>query len=599
MVVKIPGPFAPGRVKRIWKGTLIGILIGVAAGLGALAFNWMVDTGTRLFIKDLVVFLVPGHNPDRVFFGFSMQRWMMLWVPALGGLLSGLIVFRFAPEAQGHGTDAMIESFHRKKGIVRKRIPVVKAIASALTIGSGGSAGKEGPITQIGSGFGSILASYLGVSDRERRIMLLAGAAGGMGAIFKSPLGAALFAVEVLYSKEDFEFEALIPSILSSFVAFTVFTVIDGTATIFHIPAFSLATPTQLPIYAVLGILCAFVGYLWIHAFYGTRNRLFGRLSLPRPLKPALGGLLVGIIAFFLPEVLGGGYDWIQSAIDGRLAFGLMAALVFGKIIATSCTISSGGSGGAFAPSLFIGAMLGGSYGNLCGRLFPHIVTEPAAFVLVGMGGFLAGVAKVPVAAIIMVAEMTGGYSLILPMMVVSGLSYLLLGRTTLFEKQVGARVDSPAHVGDYSVDIMDHLTVRNAVVPERKVEIIPEGMGFEDILRVMADSNQQDFPVVDGLGALSGILSMTDLRQAMGDPSIHRLLVAKDIAVSGVTALTMDDSLNTALKVMADLNVRELPVVTAEAPGKVIAVVSRKDVTRAYHDEMERLKSPGRSGTG
>jgi len=593
MTAKTTGPFAPGRMKRIWKGTLIGILIGAAAGLGALAFNWMVDTGTSLFTGDLVSFLAPGHDPDRLLLGFPLGRWMMLWIPALGGLISGVIVYRFAPEAEGHGTDSMIESFHRKKGVVRKRTPVVKAIASALTIGSGGSAGKEGPITQIGSAFGSILASYLGVSDRERRIMLLAGAAGGMGAIFKSPLGAALFAVEVLYSKEDFEFEALIPSILSSFVAFTVFTVIDGTATIFHIPAFSLATPAQLPIYVVLGILCALVGYLWIGAFYGARNRFFRLLRLPRPLKPGLGGLMVGMIAFFLPEVLGGGYNWIQSAIDGHLAFGLMAALVLGKIAATSCTISSGGSGGAFAPSLFIGAMLGGSYGSLSARIFPHIVTEPAAFVLVGMGGFLAGVAKVPIAAIIMVAEMTGGYSLILPMMVVSGLSYLLLGRTTLFEKQVPTRVDSPAHVGDYLVDIMDRLTVRDAVAPERKVETIPEGMGFEEMIRIMADSSQQDFPVVSARGALIGILSMTDLRQAMADPAIHSLLVAKDLAVTGVTAVTMADSLNTALKIMAHLNVRELPVVTAEERKEVIAIVSRKDITRAYHEEMERLKRP------
>jgi chloride channel protein, CIC family len=190
---------------------------------------------------------------------------------------------------------------------------LVKVVASALTIGSGCSAGKEGPITQIGSGFGSMLASYLKVNDRERRIMLLAGAAAGMGAIFKSPLGAALFAVEVLYSKEDFEFEALIPAILSSFVAFTVFTVFDGTSTIFHMPSFAMATPGQLPIYAILGFLCTFVGFLWVRTFYGMRNRLFRRLGLPRPLKPALGGLMLGIIAFFLPEVLGGGRIQLDS----------------------------------------------------------------------------------------------------------------------------------------------------------------------------------------------------------------------------------------------------------------------------------------------
>jgi CIC family chloride channel protein len=517
---------------------------------------------------------------------------MMLWIPALGGLLSGFLVFRFAPEAEGHGTDAMIDSFHRKKGIVRRQLPVVKTIASAITIGSGGSAGKEGPIAQIGSGFGSILASLLKLSDTERRILLLAGAAGGIGAIFKAPLGAALFAAEVLYSKADFEFEAIIPCILSSIVGFMVFTLHDATGTIFHIPAFTLATPIQLPFYGVLGLLCALVGYLYIKVFYGMRNRLFRPLNIPRPLKPALGGLMLGMVAFFLPEVLGGGYRWIQSAIDGQLAMGLMAVLVLGKIVSTSFTISSGGSGGVFAPSLFIGSMLGGFYGSSCGRIFPHIVTEPSAFVLVGMGGFFAGVAKTPISALIMVAEMTGGYSLILPMMIVSSLAYLLLGKTSLYEKQVATRIDSPAHVGDYSVDIMDHLLVKDAVVKNSKVETIPQDMSFESILERMIGSNQQDFPVVDKEENLVGIISMTDLRTAMADASLHPLLVAKDIAVTGVMAVTMEDSLNTALKLMAIVNVRELPVVSKEDPGKIITMVSRKDITRAYHKEMEQEKN-------
>jgi CIC family chloride channel protein len=593
MAAKIPEPFALRRMKRIWRGTLLGILIGVVSGLGGIVFNYMIKVGTQFFTGDLISYLSPGHDPTFSLFGFSIDRWMMLWIPAFGGLLSGFLVFRFAPEAEGHGTDAMIDSFHRKKGVVRKQVPVIKTIASAITIGSGGSAGKEGPIAQIGSGFGSILASLLKLSDTERRILLLAGAAGGIGAIFKAPLGAALFAAEVLYSKADFEFEAIIPCILSSIVGFMVFTLHDGTGTIFHIPAFTLATPIQLPFYGVLGVLCALVGYLYVKVFYGIRDRLFRPLNIPRPFKPALGGLMLGMVAFFLPEVLGGGYRWIQSAIDGQLALGLMAALVFGKVISTSFTISSGGSGGVFAPSLFIGSMLGGFYGSSCGRIFPHIVTEPAAFVLVGMGGFFAGVAKTPIAALIMVAEMTGGYSLILPMMVVSSLAYLLLGKTSLYEKQVATRVDSPAHVGDYSVDIMDHLQVQDAVLTGRKVETIPEDMDFQNILKCMTDSNQQDFPVIDKEGNLVGIISMTDLRTAMADSSLHPLLFAKDIAVTGVMAVTMDDSLNTALKLMAVVNVRELPVVSKENPGRIISMVSRKDITRAYHKEMERMKRP------
>jgi len=592
MIARIPQPFTPRRIKRIWTGTLLGIAVGIVSGLGGVVFNWAIKTGTKFFTHDLILYLTPGHMPDLTFLGFPFGRWMMLWIPALGGLMSGFIVFRFAPEAEGHGTDAMIDSFHRKKGLVRKRVPAIKTLASAITIASGGSAGKEGPIAQIGSGFGSILASALKLSERERRMLLLAGAAGGIGAIFKAPLGAALFAAEVLYTSAEFEFEAIIPCILSSVVGFMVFTLFDGTATIFTTPAFMLATPVQLPFYAGLGLVCAVAGYLYVNTFYGARDRFFRRLDMPRWLKPALGGLLLGVLAFFLPEVLAGGYQWIQSAIDGQLAVSLMIALVFGKIVATTLTISSGGSGGVFAPSLFIGSMLGGFYGNICGRIFPEIVTQPAAFVLVGMGGFFAGVAKTPIAALIMVAEMTGGYSLILPMMIVSALAYLLLGRTTLYEKQVMTRVDSPAHVGDYSVDIMDHLLVRDAIVPGRKMETIPEEMDLKGMVDLMVDSYQQDFPVVDGNGSLVGIISMTDLRTAMADSSLQPLVVARDIAVTGVTAVTLEDSLNTALQLMADVNVRELPVVERRDPGRIVSMVSRKDITRAYHNEMERRSS-------
>ena len=578
-------------MKAIWRGTLLGILIGVVSGLGAIVFNFLLQTGTKCFMKDLLAFILPGESAAYTFLNIPLQRWMLLWVPALGGLISGLIVFNLAPEAEGHGTDAMIESFHRKKGMVRRRVPIVKTIASAITIGSGGSAGKEGPIAQIGSGFASFLATLLKLSDSERRIMLLAGAAGGIGAIFKAPLGAALFATEVLYRKPEFEFEAIILCILSSIVSFMVYTFHDGTGTIFHISRFALATPAQLPFYGIFGLLCAIVGLLYIWFFYGLRERFFMRLNLPKSVKPALGGLMLGVLAFFIPEVLGGGYSWIQLAIDGQLAMWLMLLLVPAKIVATSFTISSGGSGGVFAPSLFIGSMLGGWYGDICGRFFPHIVTQPAAFVLVGMGGFFAGVAKVPIAALIMVAEMTGGYSLIVPMMIVSSLSYLLLGNVSLYEKQVATRVDSPAHLGDFAVDIMDHLTVKDAVVKDRKVDTIPEGMPFEEILQFVVASNQQDFPVVDRDGNLTGILSITDLRNAMAETHLHSLLVAKDIATYGVMTVTMDDSLNTALGLMATADVRELPVVSKDDGRRVISIISRKDITRTYHEEIERAK--------
>jgi CIC family chloride channel protein len=378
-VQKLLQSFSPARMKSIWRWILIGILIGVVSGFGAILFNFLLQRGSQFFMKDLIALILPKDLQGVCLLGVPLARWMILWIPALGGLLSGLLVFRFAPEAEGHGTDAMIESFHRKKGIVRKRVPIVKTIASAITIGSGGSAGKEGPIAQIGSGFASFLASVLKMDEHDRRIMLLAGAAGGLGAIFKAPLGSALFAAEVLYRRPEFEFEAIIPCIVSSIVGYTVFTFYYGWDTLFHIPLFTFTHPSELFFYGAFGVFCAAVGFFYIHIFYGMRDRFFRRLHVSRPLKVALGGLMLGGLAFLFPQVLGGGYEWVQSAIDGKLAVDLMLALVLAKIFATSFTISSGGSGGVFAPSLFIGSMMGGFYGNLCSRLFPYWVIHPHA----------------------------------------------------------------------------------------------------------------------------------------------------------------------------------------------------------------------------
>jgi CIC family chloride channel protein len=579
-------------MRSIWRWIFIGILIGVVSGFGAILFNFLLKRGTQFFMKDLIALILPGELRGVSLLGIPLARWMILWIPALGGLLSGLLVFRFAPEAEGHGTDAMIESFHRKKGIVRKRVPIVKTIASAITIGSGGSAGKEGPIAQIGSGFASFLASVLKMDEHDRRIMLLAGAAGGLGAIFKAPLGSALFTTEVLYRRPEFEFEAIIPCILSSIVGYTVFTFYYGWDTLFHIPMFTFTHPSELFFYGVFGVFCAAVGFFYIHIFYGMRDRFFRRLHVSRPLKVALGGLMLGGLAFFFPQVLGGGYEWIQSAIDGKLAVDLMLVLVLAKIFATSFTISSGGSGGVFAPSLFIGSMMGGFYGNLCSKLFPHWVIHPHAFVLVGMGGFFAGVAKVPIASLIMIAEMTGGYSLIVPLMIVSTISYLLLGETSLYEKQVSMRVDSPAHTGDFVIDILEHISVREALPPDREVETIPEGMPFEEMMQFIVNSNQQNFPVVDDKGHLKGILGLADMRRIMLEKELHQFVIARDIATEAVLTVTPEDSLKTALQKMTEAEIRELPVVSKENPWKVISMLSRKDVIRTYHDEMERLKA-------
>lgn len=237
--------FSPDRMRWVWRWIFLGGVVGLVSGFGAILFNFLLHTGTQFFMKDLIAFILRDVK-EEILWDIPLHRWILFFIPSIGGLLSGLLVYHFAPEAEGHGTDAMIESFHRKKGIVRKRVPFIKTVASAITIGSGGSAGKEGPIAQIGSGFASFLATLLKMNDRERRLMLLAGAAGGIGAIFKAPLGAALFATEVLYRKPEFEFEGIIPSVISSIIGYTVFTLyyVDGERYF----KFQNSLPSSLPV---------------------------------------------------------------------------------------------------------------------------------------------------------------------------------------------------------------------------------------------------------------------------------------------------------------------------------------------------------------
>ncbi|HID24441.1 MAG TPA: chloride channel protein, partial [Planctomycetaceae bacterium] len=450
---------AAARLKSIFDveatGRLIlySPLVGVVAGLGAVAFYYLLTLLQRLAMGLAMGYWPPAAGSEPAWHEPQMPGcwWAVLLIPTIGGLVCGLIVYTFAPEAEGHGTDAMVRAFHRLRGRIRARVPFIKTIASIVTIGTGGSAGREGPIAQIGAGFGSFLAERIGLPERDRRLLMIAGAAGGIGAIFRAPLGGALFVSEVLYSSTAIEFEAFVPSVISSIIAYTIFAAVFGHGFAFATPAhLTFNSPAELPFYLVFALVCSVVGFAYVQVFYGLRNRLFRPLPIPDKVKPALGGLGLGLLALWLPHVMAGGYGWIQQALDGSLPIRLMLLLMLAKIAATSLTISSGGSGGVFAPSLFIGAMLGGAFGKLCHELFPGAVPQPGAFVLVGMGGFFAGVAKVPLTALLMVCEMSGSYGLLVPLMLVSVVNVALLSsRWTLYEEQVRTLVDSPAHLGD------------------------------------------------------------------------------------------------------------------------------------------------------
>jgi len=425
------------------------LLLGVGGAAAAQVFNLLLRVANWLFLGQIAGYRPPGlpnegGNPLPVIGPHGL--WLVPVATTLGGVIVGWIVTRYAPEAEGHGTDAAVKAFHRAGGTLRARVAPIKAVTSAITIGSGGAAGREGPVALIASGIASVYSSLAGRGERERRLLMLIGMAAGLSAIFRSPIGTALFAVEVLYSDLEFESDALLYTILSSVVAYAVNGLFVGWQPLFRVPA-GLSLPSVLDHgwFVVLGVAAGLVAVLEPMVFYGVRD-LFHGLRMPDFLKPALGGLVVGLIALVTPQVIAGGYGYMQAAIDGRLGMGTLGLLVFAQIAAMSLSISSGGSGGVFAPSLFIGAMLGGFLAALV-----HL--PPAPFVVVGMAAVFAGSARVPLATLMMVTEMTGGYDLLVPASLAVMLSYLVQVRVSrglkyrsLYEAQVPRRTDSPVH---------------------------------------------------------------------------------------------------------------------------------------------------------
>ncbi|MCD6486036.1 MAG: chloride channel protein [Syntrophobacterales bacterium] len=575
-------------------------IIGVVSGLGAVVFYYLLKLCTYIFLVKAGDYTPPSINEltgvvsplqdylcQQMFTLHTGIHWYLALIPAIGGLIVGFIVYTWAPEAEGHGTDAAIEAFHQHRGIIRPRVPFIKTIASAITIGSGGSAGREGPIAQIGAGFGSYLASRLGLTDKERRIMMTSGIGGGIGSIFRAPLGGALFAIEVLYSETEIEYEAIIPAVIASIVGYSVFASIVGWGALFHTPDFTFNNPLELIVYFTLAGVCVVSGYVYVKVFYGMRDKFFKRISCPPHIKPAIGGLLLGCIALFYPQVLGSGYGWVQLAIYGKMAIGLMLVLALAKILATSFTISSGGSGGVFAPSLVIGAMLGGAFGGIAHQFFPGLVLQPSAYVLVGMAGFFAGVANAPISTLIMVCELTGSYGLLPPLMLVCVTALLFSRGFTIYEKQVPTRIDSPAHRGEFIINVLERLKVRDAISVPGKISTVSETTTLKEIIRLISLSQSSYFPVVNSAGNMTGIFDIHDVRRLLTEEFPAHLVIAKDIAIKEVITVNPDEDLNSVLRKFTLKDLEELPVVNPEDPMKVIDMISRKDLINTYNNAI------------
>lgn len=443
------------------------LLLGVVGALSAQLFMFLLSGSQHFFLGWLAAYRPPGLPEEGgvliEFFG-PHGRWLIPLSTTLGGLISGILVFSVAPEAEGHGTDTAVKAYHRSAGYLRPRVPFIKMIASAITIGSGGSAGREGPTALISAGIGSIYASVFNRSEQDRRTIVLIGMAAGLSAIFRSPIGCAVFAVEVLYRDMEFESGALFYAMLASIVAYVLNAAFVGWQPLFQIPpGLAITEISDYVWYVFLGIAAGIIATVLPSIFYGFRD-CFKRIPVADIFKPAIGGLLLGVLALFLPQVLGGGYGWIQEAISGKLSNYLLLALVFGKILSFSFTVSSGGSGGIFAPCLFVGAMLGGFMADLLGQ-------PCAPFVVIGLVAVFGAAARVPFATLLMVAEMTGGYQLLVPAATALSVSLaiqIMLTRSltykSLYEGQVPGRADSPAHHAEH-IKIAINL-LRNGQVP-------------------------------------------------------------------------------------------------------------------------------------
>jgi CIC family chloride channel protein len=475
---------------------LDSVLLGIVGALATQVFTVMLKWSQFVFLNGIAGYQPPGL-PDE---GGVLKEvigphglWLIPLATGLGGLLSGLIVFLFAPEAEGHGTDTAIKSFHREAGWIRFRVPPLKMLASALTIGSGGSAGREGPTALITAGFGSAYATFFRRSEEERRLLVLIGMAAGLSAMFRSPIGAAIFAIEVLYSEIEFEVGALLFAILASVVAFAINGLFVNWAPLFQVPStYHFAERADYLWFIVLGLVSGAVASLLPPLFYRMRDA-FQKIPIRPFLKPAIGGLGVGIIALGLPQVMGGGYGWIQQAIDGELPLKILIALFITKMLAFPLTVSSGGSGGVFAPSLFVGAMLGGALASLSHQ-------PPAPFVVVGMAAVFGGAARVPIATLLMVTEMTGGFELLVPAALAVVLAYIVQDSISqkfkyrsLYESQVALRSDSPAHE-------VEHLKIALELIRRRDVPA-PATLGHLDLIALLRSGIPIDFPGGNQLG--------------------------------------------------------------------------------------------------
>ncbi len=580
------------------KWVPIAILIGVISGVGALLFDAAINFFSSILLGNVVGYQPPTPIGEGALLpSLSFNPYLLVLITTLGGLLSGIIVFGLAPEAEGHGTDSAIEAFHHKKGAIRSRIPIVKLLASAITIGSGGSAGREGPTAQMAAGFGSLLGKVMHLSNRDRRIALAVGIGAGIGSIFKAPFGGAILSAEILYIT-DFEVDALFPAFIASTIGYSIFGSVNGWTPIFgsmNLGAFQ--DPINLPFYAVLGVACGLLGIGYVKSFYGIKD-VFHKLKVPNFVKPAIGGFAVGLIGIFFPQILGVGYGWLQLLINGNFVLVpllILPIIMILKIFATSLTVGSGGSGGVFGPGLVIGGTLGAGVWVIFNAVVPNFQVGIAVFVIVGMMAFFGGVGKVPVAVILMTSEMTGELTLIVPSMIATAIAYIITGKYSIYKSQLPTRADSPAHRGEYSTPLLQKLFVKDAMT-NHVITAYPD-MLISSASEMMEKNGIRGLPVTNLQGELIGIVTISDILETHPDERYKKTI--KEIMTKDPIVTHPTENISSVLDKLTGNQIGRLPVVDPSNKKRLLGIITREDIWRVYRIEVNACLEEGNKLSG
>ncbi len=566
--------------KRLIILNVLAVVIGLVAGLGAVVFRYLIE-----FM--IIVFDFLAHVG--FFVGAIWVPIGIVLMPVLGGLIVGFLTSKFAPEAEGHGVPEIMSALVLNEGKIRPRVPLVKAIASSITIGSGGSAGAEGPIGQIGAGVGSNIGQQLKMSEPELRVLTVCGISAGIAAIFNAPIGGALFGLEVVLI--GIEAIAVIPVLMSTVIGTAVASWFFGPDPWFTIPQYFVPYNWELLLFFVLGLFLGLLSVIWVKTLYYT-EKFFYRLQIPRMLKPALGGLFVGILIIWFPQVSRAGYELIEYASIGFLTLVPMLLLMMMKLLSTSATIGSGGSGGVFAPSLYMGAMGGGVIGSVLLILNPALLTPPMAFTVVGMGALFAGAARAPLTCIIMIAEMTGDYRLLIPLMVACATSYsinLLLSRNSIYTEKLAAKGIRLKH--QLIVDIIDTITV-DQIMRTRDIIVVRPNMQAFQVIELTERTRHSTLPVVEGnqlLGLVTFRRAYENLRADLPpeESTVTRLL-------QPAPTVYPEQSAHAALDKMIESGESLVCVVDRKDPNYFLGIVSHGDILQAHNVEWIQRRNLG-----